>query len=238
MGDDGDRGGEPRPGRCVDRVLRRAAGPALLDPRHLARRDRPNMCRAHGANSLRYASHKHWGPITKAMRAIYTSPTVAAAEAQFEAFRDDWAATYPAMIRSWHNSWDEFVPFLEFPAELRRVVYTTNAIESLNARFPRAARHRGHSPQRASHHEDPLPRRHHQTQQPRQHDRQDQRLENHPQHTHHPLPRPHRRPHQMNTTTAATRRFQSVVASAAGRLAVTERRSWWLSEVEGSTAGG
>ena len=97
-------------------------------------------------NSLRYASHKHWGPITKAMRAIYTAPTVAAAEAQFEAFRDDWAATYPAMIRSWHNSWDEFVPFLEFPAELRRVVYTTNAIESLNARFRRAVRHRGHFP--------------------------------------------------------------------------------------------
>ena len=97
-------------------------------------------------NSLRYASHKHWGPITKAMRAIYTSPTVAAAEAQFEAFRDDWAATYPAMIRSWENSWDEFVPFLEFPAELRRVVYTTNAIESLNARFRRAVRHRGHFP--------------------------------------------------------------------------------------------
>ena len=92
------------------------------------------------------SSHKHWGPITKAMRAIYTAPTVAAAEAQFEAFRDDWAATYPAMIRSWHNSWDEFVPFLEFPAELRRVVYTTNAIESLNARFPRAVRHRGHFP--------------------------------------------------------------------------------------------
>ena len=66
-------------------------------------------------NSLRYASRKHWGQITKAMRAIYTSPTVEAAEAHFEAFRDDWAATYPAMIRAWENSWAEFVPFLEFP---------------------------------------------------------------------------------------------------------------------------
>ena len=53
---------------------------------------------------------------------------------------------YPAMIGSWENSWGEFVPFLEFPAELRRIVYTTNSIESLNARFRRAVRHRGHFP--------------------------------------------------------------------------------------------
>lgn len=50
------------------------------------------------------------------------------------------------MIRSWENSWNEFVPFLEFPVELRKIVYTTNAIESLNARFRRAVRHRGHFP--------------------------------------------------------------------------------------------
>ena len=80
------------------------------------------------------------------MREIYTAPTVGAAEARFEAFAADWQDTYPAMIRSWRQSWDEFTPFLEFPAELRRVVYTTNAIESLNARFRRAIRHRGHFP--------------------------------------------------------------------------------------------
>ena len=97
-------------------------------------------------NSLRYASKKHWGQITKQMRAIYTAPTVPAAEAQFEDFAEDWREVYPAMIRSWENSWAEFVPFLEFPAELRKVVYTTNAIESLNARFRRAVRHRGHFP--------------------------------------------------------------------------------------------
>jgi putative transposase len=50
------------------------------------------------------------------------------------------------MIRSWENAWEEFVPFLEFPVELRRIVYTTNAIESLNARSRRAVRHRGHFP--------------------------------------------------------------------------------------------
>ena len=104
-------------------------------------------CVVHMArNSLRYASKKHWGQITKAMREIYTAPTVGAAEARFEAFAADWQDTYPAMIRSWRQSWDEFTPFLEFPAELRRVVYTTNAVESLNARFRRAIRHRGHFP--------------------------------------------------------------------------------------------
>jgi putative transposase len=50
------------------------------------------------------------------------------------------------MIGSWENAWAEFVPFLEFPTELRKIVYTTNAIESLNARFRRAVRHRGHFP--------------------------------------------------------------------------------------------
>ena len=49
-------------------------------------------------------------------------------------------------VNSWENAWGEFVPFLEFPAELRKIVYTTNAIESLNARFRRAVRHRGHFP--------------------------------------------------------------------------------------------
>jgi putative transposase len=57
-----------------------------------------------------------------------------------------WRETYPAMISSWENAWAEFVPFLGFPIELRKIVYTTNAIESLNARFRRAVRRRGHFP--------------------------------------------------------------------------------------------
>jgi transposase-like protein len=80
------------------------------------------------------------------MKAIYTAPTVPAAEEAFADFAEQWRGTYPAMISSWENSWAEFVPFLEFPAELRKIVYTTNAIESLNARFRRSFRHRGHIP--------------------------------------------------------------------------------------------
>ncbi len=97
-------------------------------------------------NSLRYASKKHWPTITRQMRAIYTAPTVPAAEEAFEQFAEQWRDIYPAMIAGWENAWEEFVPFLEFPPELRRIVYTTNSIESLNARFRRAVRHRGHFP--------------------------------------------------------------------------------------------
>ena len=154
-------------------------------------------------NSLRYASKKHWGQITKAMRQIHAAPTVEAAQTRFEAFAADWEHTYPAMIRSWRQSRDEFVPFLEFPAELRRVVYTTNAVESLNARFRRAVRHRGALPQRAGRDEGPLPCRHHQTHQPTEPHRQDQRPQDHPEHPDHALRRPHRRPHPMKTITAA-----------------------------------
>lgn len=97
-------------------------------------------------NSLRYASKKHWAQITRSLKGIYTAPTVQAAQERFEEFSAEWKPVYPAMIQSWENSWQEFVPFLEYPLELRKIVYTTNAIESLNARFRRAVRHRGHFP--------------------------------------------------------------------------------------------
>lgn len=101
-------------------------------------------------NSLRYASKKHWAQITRQMRAVYEAPTLEAAQANFDEFAEQWRSVYPAMISAWENAWDEFVPFLDFPAELRRVVYTTNAIESLNAQFRRGVRHRGHFPNEQS----------------------------------------------------------------------------------------
>lgn len=97
-------------------------------------------------NSLRYTSKKYWSAITADMRAIYTAPTVAAAEQAFEEFAGTWEAQYPAMLASWRRSWTEFVPFLDFPVEVRKLIYTTNGIESLNARFRAATRRRGHFP--------------------------------------------------------------------------------------------
>jgi putative transposase len=97
-------------------------------------------------SSLRYTSKKHWSQVCREMREIYTAPTVDAAEARFAEFAEQWRAKYPAMIDTWERAWAEFTPFLAFPVELRAIVYTTNAIESLNARFRKAVRHRGHFP--------------------------------------------------------------------------------------------
>lgn len=97
-------------------------------------------------NSLRYASKKHWGQITGQLREIYTAPSIGAAEVSFEAFAEQWEPTYPAMIKAWRDAWADFEPFLEVPVELRTIVYSTNAIESLNSRFRKAAVRRGHFP--------------------------------------------------------------------------------------------
>lgn len=101
-------------------------------------------------NSLRLTSRKDWQKLTPGMRRIYTAPTIEAATDAFADFAEQWESTYPAMIKSWRSNWDEFVPFLEFPAEVRKLIYTTNAIESLNARFRAATRQRGSFPDETS----------------------------------------------------------------------------------------
>jgi putative transposase len=101
-------------------------------------------------NTLRYASKKYWQPIARELKEIYTAPTVEAAEIAFEDFAERWSPIYPAMIEMWRRSWNEFTPFLQFPAEVRKIIYTTNGIESLNARFRAATRRRGHFPDEES----------------------------------------------------------------------------------------
>lgn len=97
-------------------------------------------------NSLRYASKADWGPVARHIKSIYTAPSLDAAEMIFEEFADTWEGKYPAMIRAWRTIWDDFTTFLEFPVDVRKIVYSTNAIESLNARFRKAAVRRGHFP--------------------------------------------------------------------------------------------
>jgi transposase-like protein len=101
-------------------------------------------------NSLRYTQRRDWKQITAELREIYTAPSVEAAEFNFELFAERWNATYPALIRLWRNSWTEFIPFLDYPLEVRKLIYTTNGIESLNARFRAAIRRRGHFPDEQS----------------------------------------------------------------------------------------
>jgi transposase-like protein len=97
-------------------------------------------------NSLRYASKKDWGKITADLKKVYSSATLAGAETEFADFAQTWRGKYPAMVSMWERSWPEFVPFLEFPPQIRKLIYTTNGIESLNARFRQAVRRRGHFP--------------------------------------------------------------------------------------------
>src|SRR3954447_3913603 len=97
-------------------------------------------------NTFRYASRKYWDQIAKDIRPVYTAPSEAAAKERFVEFTAKWGARYPAIIRLWENAWSEFVPFLDYDVEIRRVICSTNAVESLNARYRRAIRARGHFP--------------------------------------------------------------------------------------------
>jgi putative transposase len=97
--------------------------------------------------SMRFVSYKDRKKVAAALKAIYTAPTVEAAETallEFEA--SELGQRYPATISTWTAAWERFIPFLEFPPELRRIIYTTNAIESLNYQLRKIIKNRGHFP--------------------------------------------------------------------------------------------
>lgn len=96
--------------------------------------------------SFRYAARQDWDSIAKALKPVYTAPTESAALERFCEFTETWGEKYPAIVRMWENAWAEFTPFLAFDVEIRKVVCTTNAIESVNARIRKAVRARGHFP--------------------------------------------------------------------------------------------
>jgi len=97
-------------------------------------------------NSFRYASRKDWSAIARDLKPVYTAASEAAALDRFADFSDKWEKRYPAIIGLWTNAWAEFVPFLAFDREIRTIICTTNAIESINARIRRAVNARGHFP--------------------------------------------------------------------------------------------
>jgi putative transposase len=85
------------------------------------------------------------GQLAKDLKLIYAAAAEAAAAATLEAFAAAWKQRYPAIIRLWRAHWAEFTPFLAFPPEVRRVIYT-NLIESMNARLRKVIRNRGRFP--------------------------------------------------------------------------------------------
>ncbi|WKK27747.1 IS256 family transposase [Streptomyces olivoreticuli] len=96
-------------------------------------------------SSLRYASKADHGKLVPALRKIYTAPTEQAAEQEMEEFTaSDLGRKYPAVVRTWSQAWQDFVPYLAFPPEIRKVIYSTNMIESINARLRKVTRNRGH----------------------------------------------------------------------------------------------
>jgi len=97
-------------------------------------------------NTFRYASKKYWGAISSDLKPVYTAASEPEARARREEFCEKWGTPYPAIRKLWETAWPEFVPFLDYDVEIRRVICSTNAIESLNARYRRSVRARGHFP--------------------------------------------------------------------------------------------
>jgi transposase-like protein len=98
-------------------------------------------------NSLDYASWKDRKMLAKALRPIYAAASAEAAAAALDAFADgEWGRKFPTVVAAWRRAWAQVIPFFAFPPEIRRVIYTTNAIESINARLRKIIKTRGHFP--------------------------------------------------------------------------------------------
>ena len=98
-------------------------------------------------NSMSFASWKDRKPIAQALRSVYRAETAEAGLAALDAFEaGPWGKRHPAIAQSWRRAWAEVIPFFAFPDEVRRIIYTTNAIEALNSKLRRAVRTRGHFP--------------------------------------------------------------------------------------------
>jgi putative transposase len=97
--------------------------------------------------AMRFVSYTDRKKVAAALRPIYTAPTVEVAESELLAFAEsDLGRRYPAAVATWENAWERFIPFLAFPPELRRIIYTTNSIESLNYQLRKIIKNRGHFP--------------------------------------------------------------------------------------------
>ncbi len=108
---------------------------------------RVQLCIVHQVrNSLKYVSWKDRKAVAASLRLIYAAPTEAAAKAALTAFSNQWGTQYSAIVPSWENNWDRLTAFFDYPPEVRKVIYTTNAIESLNYSLRKVIKGRGAFP--------------------------------------------------------------------------------------------
>ena len=97
-------------------------------------------------NTFHLASKRDWDALKRDVKPIYTAVSAEAARAALDELASKWGQRYAAIIRLWNNAWEQFIPFLDYDIEIRKVLCSTNAIESLNARYRRAVKARGHFP--------------------------------------------------------------------------------------------
>ena len=98
-------------------------------------------------HSLDFASWKDRKPVAQALKTVYRATDANAGQVAMDAFADGpWGIKYPAIAQSWRRNWNLVIPFFAFPEAVRRIIYTTNAIEALNSKLRRAVRARGHFP--------------------------------------------------------------------------------------------
>jgi transposase-like protein len=96
--------------------------------------------------SIRYCSWKDRKTITKALRPIYTAPSLEAASDAMDTFELEHGERYPGIVKLWRDAWERFTPFLAYPPSIRKIVYTTNLVESINYQMRKASKTRGHFP--------------------------------------------------------------------------------------------
>lgn len=101
-------------------------------------------------NAMRFVSYKDRKKIAASMRQIYSAPNIEAAELALKEFDQKFGEQYPGAVDTWQLAWNEFVPFLDYPVELRKIVYTTNTIESINFQLRKITKNRGHFPDKDS----------------------------------------------------------------------------------------
>jgi transposase-like protein len=98
-------------------------------------------------NSLDYASWKDRKALAAAIKPVYTAPSAEAAESALDAFEaGPWGQRFPTVVAAWRRAWSRVIPFFAFPPEVRRIIYTTNAIESVHSRLRKIIKSRGHFP--------------------------------------------------------------------------------------------
>jgi putative transposase len=105
------------------------------------------LCLVHMVrHSLRYVSWKQRKEVAADLKSIYHAPTVEQAEASLAAFSAKWDASHPTISKSWRNNWERIIPLFGYPPEVRKAIYTTNAIESLNMSLRKVTKNRGSFP--------------------------------------------------------------------------------------------